>query len=207
MKTIFKNKSLTLAFFSGSLLILIQIFRWEILDLFFFLELFLESFVAGIFIISIIFSIVHFFRSKKKKNKKAFYPLLLNGLTLLIIAFVPFTDILLNIDFSSNIKAREEVVHLIESGAIKPNVTDNPRLIQLPNQYKGLSKGGGDVVFDKSQNGTAIFFFTFRGILDSFSGFAYCPKVNLDCTDKLTYKQDILQKNKIDGHWYWLASH
>jgi len=207
MNVVYRNKTFTLAFFSGILFILLQIFRWELFDLFFFFELFLEFIVAVLFIISLIFSIINIFRNKKKQNKKVYYPLLINCLTIIIITFVPFTNIILNIDFSLNKNAREEVVHSINSGVIKPNITYNPHLIHLPYQYKGLSKGGDDVIFDKSQSGTAVFFFTFRGILDSFSGFAYCPKPNQDCTSKFIDKQDTLQVNKIDDHWYWLASH
>ncbi|WP_179159556.1 hypothetical protein [Bacillus sp. EB106-08-02-XG196] len=38
---------------------------------------------------------------------------------------------------------REEVVEMVESGTLKPNVPNSPSTIHLPEKYEQLSKGGG----------------------------------------------------------------
>ena len=50
----------------------------------------------------------------------------------------------------------------------------------------------------------AIFFFTFRGILDNFSGFIYRsddnPPLNGD------FSGDFVEMKKLRSHWFWAAS-
>lgn len=88
---------------------------------------------------------------------------------------VPFTDIWLEWYFDSYQADREKVVEMIKSGKLAPNVLHNPRLIALPPDSPGVSMGGNEVLVEGHDGGKYVFFFTYRGILDNYSGFLYVP--------------------------------
>lgn len=123
----------------------------------------------GLLLLIIISFIALSFRIRKNR-KWASFPLLINIGTLLIIIFVPFTSMWLNWQFNSNWQEYNEVVQLIEDGEIKP---DENGAIRLPPKYRHLSKGGGWIEVEKKDGVTRIFFYTFVGVLDNFSGFMY----------------------------------
>ncbi|WP_246277414.1 hypothetical protein [Neobacillus endophyticus] len=93
---------------------------------------------------------------------------------------------------------------MVVNGEIKPNVTDNSSLIHLPKKYDHLSAGGGDIVVEKTSNGYNILFFTFRGVLDGFSGFVYAT------TDQKPLKNafdgDIKEINRMAKNWFFISS-
>lgn len=53
------------------------------------------------------------------------------------------SQVMLDVDFKMNKLEREEVVEMVESGTLKPNVPNSPSTIHLPEKYEQLSKGGG----------------------------------------------------------------
>jgi hypothetical protein len=107
------------------------------------------------------------------------------------------------LDFKLNKKAREEVVQMIRNSSLKPNVPHSSSLIQLPEKYHRLSKGGGEIVIEK--NGNLILFFTYRGILDNFSGFVYSP--NDKKPSQRDFDGDFKQVEKLDKNWYFVGSY
>lgn len=207
MPKIFKDVAFLLSVFSLVGSIGFQIYHFYISGVMIFFAFFIELGLLVVFIASLTVSIIFAHKHKKNFGNKVFIPLLINVLTFLTVVFVPFTDIAIRRNFTANKGAREEVIRSINSGQIKPNVPHNKMLIHLPDKYTGLSSGGGDVKFADTQEGTAVFFYTFRGILDNYSGFAYCPSEKVDCTKHFAYENDIMQVEKIDKNWYWLASH
>ena len=94
---------------------------------------------------------------------------------------------MLDLDFKMHKTDREEVVSMVKGGKLKYNVPDSPSLIQLPKPYDHLSKGGGEVIAVKTGDSFTILFFTYRGMLDNFSGFVYTPN------DKQTFVVDKVQ--------------
>jgi hypothetical protein len=89
--------------------------------------------------------------------------------TVLLWLFFPFTQVVLDIDFKINKSEREEVVRMVESGTLKPNLSNGQSLIHLPKENEQLSKGEEIVIENHGDNYT-ILFFTSRGISDNFSG-------------------------------------
>lgn len=207
MKYISRNKTLSFSLLSGVLAILLQIFRWDLFDKVSFIIILIEFAVLCLFITSITFSVALAVRRRKRPNIYTLLPLLLNGITIIIIIYIPFTKIIVYTDFILNKKTREEVVRLIKSGSLRPNISYRADLLLLPDKFRRLSKGGGEVLVRNDQSSTGIFFFTFRGILDNFSGFAFCPVRSTICIDKFVYRNDVLQVERMDDHWYWIASH
>lgn len=131
-------------------------------------------------------------------------PITINMVTILIVWFVPFTGIAITRDFSANLKGREKVISIIQSGDLLSNVSHNESLIALPKEYAHLSKGGGEVVVERDGDTLKVFFFTFRGVMDNFSGFA-CISDNTELYQG-DFNGDFLEIEKKKDYWYWGAS-
>jgi len=100
---------------------------------------------------------------------------------------------------------REEIAAKIENGIVKPNVPDSPSLIQLPKEYRGMSKGGGEVVLETKGETKSILFFTYRGMMDNFSGFVYNP--NDDRPLKSDFDGDFKEIERVHKNWYYVSSY
>ncbi|WP_239696684.1 hypothetical protein [Paenibacillus oryzisoli] len=124
-------------------------------------------------------------------------------ISILLYFFFPFTQLMINLDFAVNREERQEVLQLIESEKISPNVSYNNSIIHLPEKYQHLSKGGGDILIE--DNGQEVFFFTFRGILDNFSGFIYSSYDQEPQNED--FGGDYKEVKRIDKNWYWVSSY
>lgn len=194
------SKLLQLSIISSVIAILFMFFQWKIIDLITeFLILPILLLVFGFFIYVTVRAIITLFKNKDWK------PIVIQVITILILFFVPFNQIILHIDFKMNKAGRERVAKMVESGVLKPNVSYNTSLIHLPKKYEHLSSGGGDIVVEKSSNGYNILFFTFRGIMDNFSGFEYTP--NDQKPSKKAFDSESKDIEKMDKDWYFLGSY
>lgn len=115
---------------------------------------------------------------------------------------MPLQQIMLTVGYKLHQAERNEVVEMIETGKLKPN--NDSRLIQLPDDYAHLSKGGGEVLIEKNQTTYSILFFTYRGILDNFSGFLYIP--NSKSPDNISFINRVKETERIDNKWYFVSS-
>ncbi|WP_418792311.1 hypothetical protein [Phosphitispora sp. TUW77] len=194
-----------LSLISCLILILLQIFRWTLVDLVtIIIELYIEIQIYLFFVVVLFLSIRYLVKNLKTTGIKAAYPLVFQLLTVLVVIVVPWTSIIIKVDFWMNIKYREEVVKMIEAGELQPNVDYNNRLIKLPPNHASLSKGGGEILVEKQGHVTKVFFFTFRGILDNFSGFIYRSDGESPSNDD--FQGDYKQIMKFTDHWYFVAS-
>ncbi|WPD22301.1 MAG: hypothetical protein SD837_19175 [Candidatus Electrothrix scaldis] len=179
---------------------------WELIDILtpFIFPLILMG-VLVIFWATLAWSLVHVLRKKRYRNTFSFFPLGVQLLALLIIMTVPFTSIMLDLDFKRNLKERENVVSWVISGELKPNVAHNTSLILLSDEQRHLSKGGGEIMVEKRSGETFVFFFTFRGVLDNFSGFMY--RSDGSNPQRNDFGGDFAEIKQIKENWYWAASH
>jgi hypothetical protein len=177
---------------------------WILFDMLFFFMPFLTIIVCAVFFCVIVWSVVHICRRKRFRKIKAYIPFIIQMTSLIIVLTVPFTSIMLDLDFRLHLKQREKVVSKVISGDLKPNVSHNPSLIHLPSWYGHLSKGGGDIMVERNGNETYVFFFFFRGILDNFSGFMYrsddTPPQNGD------FGGEFIEIERLKKNWYWVAA-
>jgi hypothetical protein len=60
-------------------------------------------------------SIIYFVARRRKNPRQARLPLLINAVVILILWFVPFTDIWLDLEFRMNKAAYQQVVRMVES--------------------------------------------------------------------------------------------
>ena len=102
---------------------------------------------------------------------------------------------------------RQEVVEKVYSGELVPNVRHNSSLIALGAEYSKLSMGGNEIVVQDIDGLVYVFFFTYRGILDNYSGFLFVP----DGGDPRNYsdlnEDDVTQIVKYADNWYWASHH
>jgi hypothetical protein len=123
--------------------------------------------------VSFVVSTRHISRSGGSGDWDRYLPIGLNVLTVALLLTVPFESIYLGINFSSKLDRREEVVREVMSGAIKEDVAGSRDLAQLPSEYGDLSAGNGQIVIFRDSGTVDVLFFTYRGILDNYSGFLY----------------------------------
>ncbi len=129
-------------------------------------------------------------------------PLAINIGALLIVLLVPFTAIWLDAEFRAHRDEYHQVVELVEAGAIQP---ESHYLASLPPEYRHLSRGGGEIMIDTRDGVTRVFFFTFAGVLDNFSGFIYRSDDNPPQAGD--FGADWQQVEQKRAHWYFGASY
>ena len=105
-----------------------------------------------------------------------------------------------------NKEQRERVVAKVLNGELQPNVKYNASLINLNAGYSGLSRGGNDIVVEDHEGLTYVFFFTFRGVLDNYSGYLYVPKGGSPEMYGDLDESEFTQIKHIESNWY-LVSH
>ncbi|MBW7476943.1 hypothetical protein K0T92_19685 [Paenibacillus oenotherae] len=137
-----------------------------------------------------------------RKNRKNLIPGGICLLVLMPVGLVPFTQITLKIEFERDKEDRSKVIEMVRGGALKPNVTYNPSLIHLPEQYEKLSKGGGDIVVEGEGDDLQVLFFTFRGALDHFSGFVYTG--NGTVPEGEVFGSRLVEVDRLGRNWFFI---
>jgi len=187
--------------------VLICIFRWTLVEYVTqFLEPRLETAVAALFLVSLIWSAIYAVIKRRLGIVKAVAPLGINIATAAVVTFVPFTQITTNLDFRFHLNARTNVARDVLAGKYDDRV-QNPGgrgdLIPLSGSLSGLSSGG-EIVRLRRPGDTLVLFFSFRGILDSFSGFVYSsydtPPVAGDFGAKF------IENERLRQNWFWITS-
>lgn len=193
------QKLLILSLVSSVLVILYEFFKWKIVDIVTeFIMLPILLIVFGFFAVVTVRTVIYLFRNKK------WAPIAIQTMTILLVIFFPFTVIVLDLDFKLNKSEREKVIQMVENGTLKPNVSHDSTLIHLTKKYQHLSKGGGEIVVEKKPIGYSILFFTYRGILDNFSGFVYVS--NDQKPLKNDFDGDFKEIERLERNWYWVGS-
>jgi hypothetical protein len=183
----------------SALLVLLPLDPWTAED-----DSFLPSapeILAGLlFFAGLIWGAIYALVSLKRRPLQAALPLVIQGFTIWLLATVPFTSIKLDLDFRCNLKAREKIVAMVQSGVLKTRTAYSRDLIRLPPGYEHLSKGGGEVVVNDPDHPTMVLFFTFRGWTDNFAGFIYTAEDN---PPHSMLGGEFKELEKKQPHWYW----
>ena len=137
-------------------------------------------------------------------DRAANYPLLICVVGAMIAIFVPWTNIWLGMNERVHRFDREQIVREVQDGSLRPNVAYNSQLIALEHRFPGVSKGGNEIVVEEHNGQRYVFFFTFRGILDHYSGFLFVPdggnpRLFSDAAERST---EIDQRSK---NWFFVA--
>ena len=202
------SRALTMAVCAFGAVTLVSVFRWTLVEyLTPFLEPLIEMGIGVFLVIALIWSIVHSVKTWKHGATAALLPVLICLLTATVAIFVPFTALTTDLDFRVHYAARMAVVDDVLAGKYDNHTESGGSrgdLIALPASLSYLSSGGGEIVRFHHQDRTLIFFFSYRGILDSFSGFVYSsdssPPTNGDFGGQFV---EIIPLRK---NWFWAAS-
>src|ERR1700730_3131945 len=77
-------------------------------------------------------------------------------------------------------------------------------LLTCPPHSPICQAGGGDIVRLRRQNATLIFFFDYRGILDSFSGFVYSTDDSAPRDGDFGGR--FVEIERLRQNWFWATS-
>ncbi|MCA9354441.1 MAG: hypothetical protein KC877_02895 [Candidatus Kaiserbacteria bacterium] len=186
-----------LCYFAAVVVLLFTYFQWDIINI---VTPFLIIFVAGpvyiFYLVTLVLSVVYLFKKWKSLKYNAMIPFGASYIALILLTAFPFVEAKIYIDFYVNKYQFNRTVEMVHSGEIYPNTDYNRSMIHLPLGYRHLSKGGGDIEVGENY----VFFFTFRGVLDNFSGYVYGhadPKRDLGC--------DVIDDIDLGNNWKWIS--
>ncbi len=155
-------------------------------------------------------SIVYWVR-KRNIVSRPFIPFVFTILATCFIAYFPFNALTLRIDFQLKLSEREKIVTMINNKTISCD-TAKTTWAKIPREYSNLSAGSPDVLVENIDGTTCIFFYTFRGITDNFSGFVWVGDERV--MSKITIGQfgvsrifyEPIEIIKFAAHWYFIAN-
>jgi hypothetical protein len=192
---------------AGVMLIAVHAFEWSIVDR---ITPFLYLPLAGVVwwvVIGVGLASLTCLTKIRAIGIRSFVPTAVVALSVLIVVLVPFTDLWLKLDYSLYKKERNEIVQKILRGDLTSNVSYNAKLIALGDTYPLVSMGGNEVVVEEHNGNMYILFYTFRGVLDSYSGFLYIsgggsPSLFSDLNEQAT-----TQIISLEEDWYYASHH
>lgn len=143
-------------------------------------------------------------RYSKTGNLRLYIPFFSCLVVVLISVFLPLRDFRLHQNFKRYLAARNEIIRQIAAGEFFLNPAHNNKTLALPDRYRHLSAGGGEVLVEQTGGTTYVLFFTDRGILDNFSGFVY--KSDSDFLTQDDMLGGFVKIKKMTDHWYYVES-
>ena len=184
------------------LLLLAYIFSWT--PLWGFIELFTTDplfNVYSVYGLIVLLSLVSLAINRKSRLLTRLLPVGINIITILLLILVPFRNMGLHADIQNNFEERLRVVQLIEDEELH---VDNRGMVRLPFYLRYLSKEGGIVLVEQDADVIQVFFFTFKGVLDNFSGILY-SSVDAEPQNGV-FGADVQELERLKDNWYWIAS-
>jgi hypothetical protein len=178
---------------------LISLLRWPLIGaLSIFREPFLEIAIFGSFAVAFVWSIIHAIRMRTLPVSSRYAPFLTGVAAIVVFIFVPFTAIYLKIDFFIHVQSRTVAAErVIAERAGQPS---NPYRDQIRLKWSEDEEG----VYQRSEQNDEVLFYTFRGLLEHFSGFVY------SATDqppsRTDFGGDLIEIRHLQKNWYFIAS-
>lgn len=154
-------------------------------------------------LVAFIFGALLYLLLKAGENVKvAAVPLVINVGTLLIVRFVPFGTLWQELRFQGNMLRYEELVQLVESGALQP---DADGYAALPFRYRTLTNDGDTIRISTGDETIRIFFYTSRHSEQNFSGYFYSSDNNPPQTGEFNGRwRYVVQKRP---YWFYCSSY
>lgn len=172
-------------------------FLRSIEDIDFFLVIFLFPAAWLLFLVAFVVSVIASFKYKQV-GVAALLPIGVQIVAILLVLLIPFSNIWLDINFALHKRQREKVVAKVNRGELKPYN------IMVIDEYPNVSMGGNAIIVEEHDRKKYVFFYTFRGILDSYEGFLYVPQGG----DPRKFEDLSDQQSEIrrwEGHWFYVS--
>jgi hypothetical protein len=181
-------------------------FQWDVAEVVtVFLMPFYWIFIVGIVLALVGAAIIRVFKWRKYRSReRLLVPFAIVTVLIFALRNIPFTRLYLELDFMLHTAMREEVVQLIRVGEIDFGGEKDGR-VSLPRRYAGLSKSG-DVLIHITDGTVNVFFFTFNGVADNFSGYAYTSEYTESGIRDIFRIGELQEFAKKKEHWYWISS-
>jgi len=192
---------MVLALGSSGLLLFVTAFQWSLVDV---LTPFLLMPVQAVAWLAVLLVLATSgLRNQRLSLRPDPRPALVCGAAICLALFFPFTNLWLTTNFWWHRSEREAVVRKIQSRGPWPPTS--PLTVPLPAGTPNLSTGGNDVLVEEHDGQLYVLFFTYRGILDNYSGFLFVqgrgePKRFLDLKEAGSS-----QVRRFGEHWYFVA--
>ncbi|HEX7981440.1 MAG TPA: hypothetical protein VF461_22710 [Gemmatimonadaceae bacterium] len=191
---------------AAAAVILVAAFEWTIIDAvteFLFMPLQVAAWLP--LLVGFGWAVITYARFRAS-DRTASYPLLICVVGVAIVLFVPWTTVWLAANELVHRSDRERIVQQVQQGALRPNVGYNSALIALSSDSPDVSKGGNEIIVEEHDGRRYVFFYTYRGILDHYSGFLYVPagadpRAFREAADRSTVMEPR------SPNWYFLAHH
>ncbi len=197
------GRRLGLAVIGSVLFGLLSYFQWSLIDeVTPFGLVFIWIPIGALFFLSVIASITCF-ASFRKIKLYVLIPLAINA----VAFFIPYTRMWVSTDFAKHKIARDTIVAAVEQGRLTPNVEEDDQLIALDDSYPVVSMGGNEIVVEEHDGNKYVLFFTFRGLLDNYSGFLHVP---VGGNPSVFWNLKDAQSSEIvpyGDNWYWTSHH
>ena len=198
-----RNLVIYISIMSSLLLILLYFLQWTLVEYITpFLIPLVFSLFWGLFTLSFLYSIIEFFRNTNRTRRKAKVSLIVMLLTLIFVVTVPFTKIIIRVDFWMNYLKRHEVVNWLQSTQIQNKATFETQFLELPIELSRVSRSG-EIIFSIDNGDLKVFFFTYRGILDNYSGFVYDSSASNKLQEFLG--DNVREEIKMADNWFWVS--
>lgn len=195
--------------FGCAALLLVHAFEWSIVA---WLTFFLTPMLLGavwmgvlaVFLITAAFAILRWRRYR-------YAPLLpvVNLIFLLVVPRINFTPFWLALNYRLKHADRLKVAELVSSGSL-PYTADWLDEAGRPYGVLHLSPGlahtsvSGDILIQQLGDTTTVFFYTFRGLMNNFSGFVY--RSNNKLPHQHAFGGYFHERIRKEPGWYWVAS-
>jgi len=202
-----KNSSAMLYLSLGASLglILLTAFQWSLAE---WLAMPLILPVAWLFFVVMGVLTIQKIDHSERQGRSAAYPFVVWVLAAVVMLVVPFTQWTLELDYHLHKTARVAVIARLLDGSLKPDSdsADYSTSLRLGRDMPTVSKGGNVIEVQKHEgDGYYVFFYTFLGLLDNYSGFLYVP----DGADPRQF-WDFTDPSEAwlvqyDENWYWVS--
>jgi hypothetical protein len=199
----------------GRSLILIVIIWvvWKIIEHYLVIYFFVPFLYVGLSLALLIIIIIQL--AKLLKERKAISKLrVFKVMTFLLLFYLTFyrwtfDKLIEKADFYVLYNKRVEIVNQVKDDKLKPNVSWNNWICELPYEFPIISHGGNDIGISKSEDNETmtITFFVFRNFFSAPSTkFIYTTRA-----DDIKYYDEQVSKNsadnwKIENNWYRILS-
>lgn len=175
------------------------IFRWDVVEV---LTPFLSPVFSGaVWLTFCASALLAFYALVATRGTRMLYrvtPIAFTLTTLVLALTVDFTAMMLDLDFKCNLANRHRCVKELLSHFDK-----DAGMVKLPSGFGYLSKGGGDVQIGETDGTRFVLFYTYRGVLDNYSGFFYRDD-DADLTAS-NGPDNYKQIKKLRDHWFFVA--